>query len=202
LDWRKGDALYAAVHGRDGTHAAFPDIVSAKDDDAIPDEMFRIEKGTDMGWPYTYYDGIRKLRLIAPEYGGDGKTTPTDGNYATPVAVFFEPRRPAALDLVFYNGKRFPSMYRGGAFLAMHGGGEGRPEGEGGYDIVFVPFTNNKAATPIVFADGFAGPSASDKNAKAAAYRPVGVAVGADGALYVADSNKGKIWRISYGEKP
>jgi glucose/arabinose dehydrogenase len=201
LDWRQGDALYGAVHGRDGAHAAFSEIISASDDDAIPDEMFRIVKGTDMGWPYTYYDGAHKLRLIAPEYGGDGKTVPADGNYATPVAAF-QPHRPAVLDLAFYNANRFPLMYRGGAFLAMHGGdGPGpMPGGYGGYNVMFVPFRGNQAGTPIVFADGFAGPSPDDKIGKTAAYRPVGLAVGADGALYVADSNKGRIWRISYGE--
>jgi glucose/arabinose dehydrogenase len=204
LDWRKGDALYGAVQGRDGTHITFPDIVSATDDKAISDEMFRIEKTTDMGWPYTYYDGVRKLRLISPEYGGDGKTSPIDGTYATPVAAFFQPRRPAVLDLAFYSGKQFPSMYRGGAFLAMHGGADAdfAPEGQAGYNIVFVPFKNNKTGTPVVFADGFAGPLPSNKNLKNAIYRPVGVAVGSDGALYVAESNKGRIWRISYGKKP
>jgi len=201
LDWRPGDALYGAVHGRDGAHAAFADVVSAADDDAIADEMFRIVKGTDMGWPYTYYDGARKLRLVGPEYGGDGRTSPTDGAYAIPVAVF-QPHRPAVLDLAFYNGSRFPRLYRGGAFLAMHGGADGgpMPEGQPGYNVVFVPFRGGKAGTPTVFADGFAGPAAGDKNVKTAAYRPVGVAVGPDGALYVADSNKGRIWRIAYGE--
>jgi glucose/arabinose dehydrogenase len=200
LDWREGDALYGAVHGRDGTHATFPEVVSAADDDAIPDEMFRIVKGTDLGWPYTYYDGARKLRLSGPEYGGDGKTSPSDGSYATPAATF-QPKRPAVLDLAFYNGNRFPRMYRGGAFLAMHGGeGAPVPEGHAGYDIVFVPFTGNRAGLPTVFADGFAGPAPGDKNVQTAPYRPVGVAVGADGALYVAESNKGRIWRISYGE--
>jgi glucose/arabinose dehydrogenase len=198
MDWRSGDALYGAMHGRDGTHVAFPELVSAADDDAIADEMHRVTKGTDFGWPYTYYDGARKMRLASPEYGGDGKTAAAGD---MPVAAF-QPQRPAPVDMAFYTGTMFPRMYRGGAFLAMHGGGaDGAvlPNGHGGYNVTFVPFTaNGKAGTPIVFADGFAG--ANGKNVKTAAYRPVGVAVGPNGALYVADSDKGRIWRISYGQ--
>jgi mono/diheme cytochrome c family protein len=52
-----------------------------------------------------------------------------------------------------------------------------------------------------VFADGFAGKdpieSASDVD-----FRPMGLAVGPEGSLYVTDSKKGKIWRIMYkGDK-
>jgi glucose/arabinose dehydrogenase len=197
MDWRGNDALYGAMHGRDATHNMFPDLVSASDDDAIGDEMHRMVKGTDFGWPYSYYDGRRKLRLVSPEYGGNGKTT-TPGD--VPVASF-QPMRPAPDDLTFYEAGAFPAHYRGGAFLAMHGGADaGRPDGNNGYDVVFVPFKGAHAGKPEVFAGGFAGPEPSARNAKAAAYRPVGVAVGPDGALYVADSNKGKIWRISYGK--
>ena len=32
-----------------------------------------------------------------------------------------------------------------------------------------------------------------------AAYRPVGLAIAPDGGLYVADSQKGRLWKISYG---
>lgn len=203
MDWRAGDGLYGAWHGRDGTNKGWPELVTSAQDDAIADEMFRITKGTDMGWPYTYWDGERKIRLGAPEYGGDGKTEVTDSKYAKPVAAF-SPNRPAVLDMAFYNGTRFPRSYRGGAFVAMHGGGADGgvlAGGHGGYDVMFVPFTaNGRAGKPVIFADGFAGPTAEAKQVKTAAYRPVGVAVGGDGALYVADSNKGKIWRISYGE--
>ncbi|HJS45290.1 MAG TPA: hypothetical protein VJ753_02710, partial [Rhizomicrobium sp.] len=199
MDWRDGDGLYGAWHGRDGTSKGWPELTTPEQDDAIADEMFRITKGTDMGWPYTYWDGVRKIRLQAPEYGGDGKTPVTDRKYARPV-VAFAPRRPAVLDLVFYNGTQFPKSYRGGGFIAMHGGNDPEPVagGRNGYNVMFVPFSGGRAGKPVAFAEGFAGPG--PKNIKTAPYRPVGVAVGPDGALYVADSNKGKIWRISYGE--
>ncbi len=51
-----------------------------------------------------------------------------------------------------------------------------------------------------VFADGFAG-EMKDNSPRNAQYRPVGLAVGPDGSLFVSDSQKGRVWRISYGKK-
>jgi len=41
----------------------------------------------------------------------------------------------------------------------------------------------------------------ADNNPRNARYRPVGLALGPDGSLYVADSQKGRVWRISYTRK-
>jgi glucose/arabinose dehydrogenase len=200
LAWsRAGNALYGVMYGRDGTHQFWPGLVSAAEDANVSDEMFHIVKGTDMGWPYTYYDAARHARLAAPEYGGDGKTPVTESQYATPAVAF--PAHVAPQDIAFYDGRQFPATYRGGAFIAFHGAGGDLPEGhDDGYDVVFVPFDRNgKAGMPQVFCDGFAGPAKTDRNGNRAVYRPMGLAVGPDGALYVAESQKGRIWRISYG---
>ncbi|HLH17741.1 MAG TPA: PQQ-dependent sugar dehydrogenase [Bryobacteraceae bacterium] len=196
LDWSAADGhLYGIMHGRDNTHRMFPDLVSAEDDDHIADEMHRITKGTDVGWPYTYWDGVRKVRLVSPEYGGDGKTAAPSGAYSSPVVTFQSPRA-APVDLVFYTGNQFPAEYRGGAFIVLHG-----TRSKNGYDVVFVPFNRHgKSGDPKVFADGFAGFDASAAKPGPAKYRPIGAAVGPDGALYVADSQKGRVWRIAYGE--
>jgi glucose/arabinose dehydrogenase len=107
------------------------------------------------------------------------------------------------LDLAFYNGRQFPKEYRGGAFVAFHGGaGPEIATGHHGYDIVFVPFDKTgKAGEPQVFADGFAGPDPSFKNPGKAAYRPTGAAVAPDGSLYVVEGQKGRLWRIFYTGK-
>jgi len=195
FDYRPGDALYAIMHDRNGTHNTWPDLVSATDEANIAEEMDRLVKGTNMGWPYTYYDEVRGMRLMAPEYGGDGKVSPPPGIYATPV-VAFHPSHAAPLDMVFYQGKQFPKSYRGGAFVARHGG---LGAGGSGFDVQFVGFdAKGKPLTPISFASGFAGATLT---AAAANYRPVGAAVAPDGSLYVADSKKGRIWRISYSGK-
>ena len=194
LDWSSADGhLYGIMHGRDNTHRFWPDLVSADDDDRIGDEMHRITKLTDFGWPYTYYDGARNVRLVAPEYGGDGKEMPPAGKYSSPVLTFHS-RRSAPVDLLFYSGRAFPPAYRGGAFVVLHG-----TQNKNGYDVIFVPFDRNgKAGAPTVFADGFAGFDRTATSRAPAAYRPIGIAEGPDGALYVADSQKGRIWRIVY----
>ncbi len=193
LDWSPADNhLYGIMHARDNTNRLWPGVVSAEDDEHIADEMHRITKKTDFGWPYTYFDGVRNVRLISPEYGGDGKTSPKPGTYSSPMLTF-QSRRPAPVDLLFYSGKAFPRVYRNGAFIVLHG------TQRSGYDVVFVPFDRNgKAGAPTVFADGFAGFDRTSTARAPAMYRPIGIAEGPDGALYVADSQKGRVWRITY----
>jgi glucose/arabinose dehydrogenase len=196
LDYRAGDGLYGIMHDRNGTSTTWPELVSASDENNIAEEMHKMRPGTDLGWPYTYYDGARNLRLTAPEYGGDGKT-PATKKYDTPALAFTGHSAP--LDMLFYTGKQFPAVYRGGAFVAMHGGnGPAIPGGHNGYDIVFVPFAKGGIDGWSVFADGFAGPLPTSRVAATAAYRPVGLAQAPDGGLYVADSQKGRLWKISY----
>ncbi|HEX4118553.1 MAG TPA: hypothetical protein VHX99_07105 [Rhizomicrobium sp.] len=199
LSWSHDlNGLYAAMQGRNGAaHALNPSVPGTSGDNYIAEEMHRVDKGTDLGWPYTYYDIDQHKRVLAPEYGGDGKM-PAEGHYSDPVAAF--PGHASPLDIAFYDGGEFPRSYRGGAFVVFHGGlGPDLPEGHNGYDVKFVPFgKTGKAGTPVDFIEGFAGPDASDRNASKAAYRPVGAAVAKDGSLYVVDGNKGRIWRITY----
>ena len=139
--------------------------------------MFRIVKGVNLGWPYTYYDERLHIRLKGMEYGGDGKTPPPPGIYTDPVVAL--PGHSAPLDLLFYEGRQFPKAYRGGAFVALHGAlGPERPTGLAGYTIVFVPFDRQgRAGQWRVFADGFAGPTPASRSTARAAYRPTGLAV-------------------------
>ena len=74
----------------------------------------------------------------------------------------------------------------------------GHPTRKSGYFVGFVPFKDGKPNGEVeVFADGFAGvdPIVSVKDA---VYRPMGIAFGPDGSMYLSDSVKGKIWKITY----
>jgi glucose/arabinose dehydrogenase len=205
LDWLpQQQALYGVFHERDFTHELWPDFASAQDDAAIGEGLYRITRGTDFGWPYSYYDGVRNIRLMAPEYGGDGEKTAPDGKYAAPVFSFVsEKGRGAPTDMLFSAASGWPAAWRNGVLFVRHGGlGEDRPGGYAGYDILFLPMgADGTPGKSVPFADGFAGPSDDDRTQRRAAYRPVGMAQAPDGALYVVDSNKGRLWRIAYTGK-
>jgi glucose/arabinose dehydrogenase len=63
---------------------------------------------------------------------------------------------------------------------------------------VFVPFEGTAPAGEwSVFADGFKGADVL-ADPDDAEFRPMGLAQGRDGALYISDSVQGRIWRVTY----
>lgn len=187
--------VYAAQHGRDDLREAFPALYDERAGaDLAAEELFLLEEGRDYGWPYCYYDGIKRLKVLAPEYGGDGARTDRCRSAALPVYAF--PAHWAPNGLLFYRGSMFPDRYRRGAFVAFHGGWY-RPPPDNGFNVVFLPFAGEQPANHHeVFADGFAGKNRQPPRAR---HRPVGLAEGPDGALFITDDVRGRIWRVIYG---
>lgn len=198
LQWDPSQkAVYSAIHGRDSLDTLFPALYNAEDNAVRQAEEFhKITDGGDYGWPYTFFDTRLNKRVLAPEYGGDAKKQPEAGKYPDPLVAY--PAHWAPNDLLFYSGKNFPAKYQGGAFIAFHGSWNRAPEPQAGYKVVFQPMKDGKPSGAYEeFADGFAG-EITGNNPRNAKFRPTGLAVGPDGALFVADSQKGRIWRIAY----
>ncbi|NND05534.1 MAG: cytochrome C [Saprospiraceae bacterium] len=198
MDWREADEhLYLVMHGRDNLHSLFPNHFTPWQSAVLPSEEFiRVEEGADYGWPYCYFDHMQERKVLAPEYGGDGKIVDRCADKDLPVMGF--PGHWAPNDLLFYEGEQFPQRYKGGAFIAFHGSTNRGPYPQSGYFVAFIPFVAGEpSGSWEVFADGFAGvdPIVSTNQAK---YRPMGLAEGPDGSLYIAESRQGKIWRIMY----
>lgn len=200
LDWNKSlNQLFVMQHGRDQLHDLFPNLYTEKQSADLPAEcMYALKQGSDCGWPYIYYDPFQHKKMLAPEYGGDGKKTGSD-NIEEPVVAF--PAHMAPNGLLFYTGTQFPEKYRNGAFVAFHGSWNRSPENQAGFFVVFVPFKDGKPSGKWeVFADGFAGPGPV-KSPGDAVHRPCGLAQGPDGSLYVTDDVKGTVYRIVYKTK-
>ena len=90
LDWDfTSNKLYAAQHGRDDLFRFWPDFYSDAQSRDIPAEEFLVvEDGDDYGWPYCYYDPFQSKKMLAPEYGGDGKTQGRCEGIKDPLVAF------------------------------------------------------------------------------------------------------------------
>ena len=179
-------ALFAAVHGRDqlSDNWGFSDEVNANNP---AEELVRVERGGDYGWPYCYYSNQYQKKVLAPEYGGDGEKVGRCASAKSPILAF--PGHWAPMALAFYQGRAFGPDYANGLFVAFRGSWNRAPLPQEGYRVVFVPFTNGKPSGRYsTFATEQGGPTS---------LRASGVAVAPDGSLYISADQNGKIWKVT-----
>jgi glucose/arabinose dehydrogenase len=177
------NAVWAAIHGRDqlGDNWGFSDEANANNP---AEELVQLSEGDDIGWPYCYYSNDEKKKVLAPEYGGDGRTVGRCAKTKEPAIAF--PGHWAPMAIAFYPGSAFGPDYANGMFLSFHGSWNRAPLPQEGYRVVFVPFADGK---PTGKYQNFA-------SLKSGKLRAVGLAVGKGGALYVAGDDNKTIWRI------
>jgi glucose/arabinose dehydrogenase len=171
MDWAPWSGeLYATDNGRDLMGDDFP-----------PCELNRIETDRFYGWPYFNGDNI-----VDPDMGADPLAAQRQ---PTAPAHGFRPHN-APLGMTFVDGTGLPEAYQRSALVALHGSWN-RSEPDG-YKVVSLHWTED-GIEERDFLTGFN----QDGDISG---RPVDVAQGPDGAIYVSDDYAGAIYRISYGE--
>lgn len=175
------NAVGLAVHPESGELWATNNGRDMLGDDLPPEALYIVRDGLDFGWPRCHNGTIED-----PDFGAPGSCR----DVAKPLINM--QAHSAPLGLAFYTGKSFPTEYHGDLFIAFHGSwNRSVPTG---YKVVRLPLDGSRPRGPLEdFATGWL--NAENGNVTG---RPVGLAVGPSGALYVSDDKAGMIYRISY----
>jgi glucose/arabinose dehydrogenase len=164
--------LWTVVNERDGLG-----------DETPPDYLTSVRDGGFYGWPYCYWgqtvdervpqDPAAVAKAITPDYALGGHT--------------------ASLGLCWLPAGTLPGFPDGMA-IGQHG--SWNRSTLSGYKLVFVPFADGRpSGPPRDILSGFLAPDESVSYG-----RPVGVAIGPDGSLLMADDVGDVIWRVT-GER-
>ena len=183
--WGIRNAVGIAIQPETGKLWASVNERDTLGDDLVPDYITHVEDGGFYGWPWFYMGGH-----YDPEHKGKH---PELKNKVLVPDVLLQPHF-ASLEMVFYEGKQFPTEYTGDIFAAEHGSWNRHKRS--GYDVIRVPLVNGKATGE--YEDFLTGFSVDDRSVWG---RPVGVTVGSDGSLFVSDDGSDSIWRVSYAGK-
>ena len=161
--------LWTVVNERDGLG-----------DETPPDYLTSVREGGFYGWPYCYWgqtvddrvpqDSAAVAKAIRPDYALGGHT--------------------ASLGLCWLPAGTLAD-FPDGMVIGQHG--SWNRSTLSGYKVVFVPFVNGRPAGPARdILSGFLAPDEKESYG-----RPVGVTLGPDGSLLVADDVGDVVWRVT-----
>tara|TARA_B110000503_G_scaffold27555_2_gene44023 strand:+ start:17314 stop:18828 length:1515 start_codon:yes stop_codon:yes gene_type:complete len=169
FDWAPWSGeLYATENGRDMLGDNFP-----------PCELNLIEEGAFYGWPYYNGDNIPDPDMSAYPLAKERSPSPPRHS--------FRPHN-SPLGITFLSGDTLPPQYQKSALAALHGSwNRSTPDG---YKVVSLHWTQDG----IEERDFLAGFNRDG----GISGRPVDVAQGPDGAIYISDDYAGAIYRVAY----
>lgn len=163
------NALWTVVNERDGIG-----------DETPPDYLTSVKDGAFYGWPYCYWgqtvddrvpqDPAMVAKAVAPDYALGGHT--------------------ASLGLCWMPAGTLPG-FPDGMVIGQHG--SWNRSTLSGYRMIHVPFANGRpSGPPRDILTGFLSPDERESYG-----RPVGVAIGPDKSLLMADDVGDVIWRVT-----
>jgi glucose/arabinose dehydrogenase len=175
FDWRpKNGQMYATDNGRDYLGDDFP-----------PDELDRVVNGGFYGWPFADGD-----RVPDPDFGKGhearvAESIPPDHGFRA---------HNAPLGITFLRGEGVPAEYGGAALVALHG--SWNRTHKDGYKVVSLHWGSDDRITERDFLTGFLRPNEDVIG------RPVDVAEGPNGSVYVSDDEAGAVYRVEWKATP
>ncbi|WOH82503.1 sorbosone dehydrogenase family protein [Bradyrhizobium sp. BEA-2-5] len=163
------NVLWTVVNERDGLG-----------DETPPDYLTSVRDGGFYGWPYCYWgrtvddrvpqDPAMVAKALQPDYALGGHT--------------------ASLGLCWMPAGTLPG-FGDGMVIGQHG--SWNRSKLSGYKVVFIPFENGRPSGPARdILSGFLAPDEKESYG-----RPVGVAIGPDKSLLMADDVGNVIWRVT-----
>jgi glucose/arabinose dehydrogenase len=155
-------------------------------DDLVPDYVTSVKDGGFYGWPYSYIGGHYDPKFV-------GAFPDLVDRAIVPDVLL--PAHSAPLGITFYTGTQFPTRYRNGGFVALHGSWNRTVPT--GFRVAFFPLVNGRPGPLEDFLTGFLASTGQNGTQVRQWGRPVGVVVSPDGALLVSDDSGNRIWKIS-----
>ena len=155
-------------------------------DDLVPDYVTSVADDGFYGWPYSYIGQHYDPKFV-------GAFPDLVGRAIVPDVLL--PAHSAPLGITFYTGAQFPSRYRNGGFVALHGSWNRTVPT--GYRVAFFPMVNGRPGPLEDFMTGFLASTGEDGTQVRHWGRPVGVVTSPDGSLLVSDDGGNRIWKVS-----
>jgi glucose/arabinose dehydrogenase len=187
--------LWADHNGSDNVGSTPAEITNRPPEEVV----INVEKGKHYGWPFCY----TPTSGATPAGTKEVRDTNNNVDFAPPIsscdqvtpALYTDLAHQAPLGMTRYTQTQFPTAYQGNLFIAYHGSWNA-PAAPRDCKVQMIGVENGKPVSDQPFLTGFRD---SPSQACGSAWgRPAGVAVGAQGELFVSDDQNGNVYRVVY----